>query len=240
MLWAAVHRRRRCGGGTPPPPSVCLVPPPPLDPPPPLPFRCLRLTAKILLRRLRCQEYLRLNIFGPPSAGTIGGPWEEGGPSQTPPSPSPPPPSNTSLAVGFCCAAVQPGRRRTVGRPGGRSPPKGLAAGEGQASALAAVAVSGKKSQFPVGECGGLWRRPSTFGKWDCQRWACRPIFLPFSATTPATALHNQHPVCCAGYPPPQKPHFPPFPPAPPPPPVFPHSFSSTSPIFPGSKAPVR
>ena len=25
-------------------------------PSPPLPFRCLRLTAKILLRRLRCQE----------------------------------------------------------------------------------------------------------------------------------------------------------------------------------------
>ena len=30
--------------------------PRPLSHPPPLPFRCLRLTAKILLRRLRCQE----------------------------------------------------------------------------------------------------------------------------------------------------------------------------------------
>ena len=43
---AAVHRRRR--GGTPP---LDPAPPPPL-----LPFQCLRLTARILLRRLRCQE----------------------------------------------------------------------------------------------------------------------------------------------------------------------------------------
>ena len=55
--------------------------PPPLDPPPLLPFQCLRLTAQILLR---CQEDLSLEIFGPLSAGTIGGPKEEGGPSQTP------------------------------------------------------------------------------------------------------------------------------------------------------------
>ena len=65
-------------GGTPPGPPL---------PPPLLPFQCLRLTAKILLR---CQEDLSLQIFGPPSAGTIGGPWEEGGgPSQ--PLPLPPP-----------------------------------------------------------------------------------------------------------------------------------------------------
>ena len=57
-------------------------------PPPFLPFQCLMLTAKILLQRLRCQEDLSLNFFGPPSAGTKGGPWEEGGPSQPPP-PSP-------------------------------------------------------------------------------------------------------------------------------------------------------
>ena len=40
------------------------------------------------------------NFLGWPSAGTIGGPWEEGGPSQTPlplQTPPPPPPSNTSL-----------------------------------------------------------------------------------------------------------------------------------------------
>ena len=55
-----------------------------------------------LLRRLRCQEDLGLKMFGPPSAGTIGGPpggrW---GPSQTRlPLPSP---SNTPLRrpVGF-------------------------------------------------------------------------------------------------------------------------------------------
>ena len=50
-------------------------PPPPLDPPPSLlSFQCLRLTAKILLRRLWHQEDLSLNIFGPPSAGPIGTP----------------------------------------------------------------------------------------------------------------------------------------------------------------------
>ena len=59
-------------GGAPPPPPQTL-----------LPWKCLRLTANILLRRLRCQEDLRFKHFGPPSAGTRGGPWEEG----TPPPP---------------------------------------------------------------------------------------------------------------------------------------------------------
>ena len=69
--------------------------PHPPDPPPPSPSQCLRLTAKILFRRLRCQEDLRFKILGPPPAGTIGGPWEEGGPSQPPSPPAPlltPPP----------------------------------------------------------------------------------------------------------------------------------------------------
>ena len=48
--------------------------PPPRPPPPFLPFQYLRLTAKILLRRLRCQADLSLKIFGPPSAGTISAP----------------------------------------------------------------------------------------------------------------------------------------------------------------------
>ena len=38
-------------------------------PPPPLPFQCLRLTAKILLRRLRCQEDLSFKIFWPAFGG---------------------------------------------------------------------------------------------------------------------------------------------------------------------------
>ena len=94
-IGTAVQRRRR--GGT----------PPPHDPPPLLPFQCLRLTAKLLLRRLRCQEDLRFKIVDAPPAGTIGGPWEEGGfpakapppplPLKTPPFPSPPSPSNTAL-----------------------------------------------------------------------------------------------------------------------------------------------
>ena len=57
--------------------------------PPLLPFQCLRLTAKFLRCRLRCQEDLRFKEFDLPLAGTIGGPWEEGGPS-----PPPPPPQN--------------------------------------------------------------------------------------------------------------------------------------------------
>ena len=46
------------------------------------PSSICRLSAKILLQR---QEDLSLKDFGPPLAETIGGPWEEGGPSQTPP-----------------------------------------------------------------------------------------------------------------------------------------------------------
>ena len=77
------------GGGVPPPPDP---PHPPLDPPPPLlPFQCFRVTATILLRRLRCHEDLRFTIFGPPSVGTIGGPKEEGVPAK-PPLQTPPPP----------------------------------------------------------------------------------------------------------------------------------------------------
>ena len=61
-------------------PGSRVCPPPPVTyqngrtpqeeggvPLPPLPFQCLRLTAKILLRRLRCQEDLSFKIFGPPS-----------------------------------------------------------------------------------------------------------------------------------------------------------------------------
>ena len=81
--------------------------------PPPLllPFQCLRLTAEVLLRRLRCQEDLRFKNIRPPfgggpqgdprrrggsqpnppspppspSAGATGGPWEEGGSQPNPP-----------------------------------------------------------------------------------------------------------------------------------------------------------
>ena len=47
-----------------------------------LPFKCLSLTAKILLRRLWCQEDVSFKPFGPVRVrGTLGG----GGPSQPPP-----------------------------------------------------------------------------------------------------------------------------------------------------------
>ena len=93
------------------------VPPPPL-----LPFQCLRLTATILLRRLRCQEDFRFKSFDPPLAGTIGEPWEEGGPRQTPCPPAPP--FTTSLGAGRCCraeGAASGGLART-GAAGGASP----------------------------------------------------------------------------------------------------------------------
>ena len=79
-ITTAVHRRKR---GLQP-----LWTPFPL-PSPLLPFQCLRVTAKILLRRLRHQEDLSVKFFGPPSVGTIGGPKEEG--SQQPPPPLRPP-----------------------------------------------------------------------------------------------------------------------------------------------------
>ena len=97
-----------------------MYPPPPRTPPL-LPFQCLRLTAKILLRPLRCQEDLRFKISGPSSAGAIGGPWEEGGweeggsqpnpptPPQTPPPPLPPFVIHPWPAVMGC--AHSPGRR---------------------------------------------------------------------------------------------------------------------------------
>ena len=71
----AVHR-----GGVPPLP---LDPPAPQDPPPPLPL--FEADSQNLLRRLRCQEDLRFKSLGPLSAGTIGGPWEEGGVPAKPP-----------------------------------------------------------------------------------------------------------------------------------------------------------
>ena len=85
----AVHRRRR--GGLPPP-----------GPPPLLPFQCLRLTAKSLLRHLRCQEDLRFKIlrpaFGGDHRGALGGGCVPAKPLPPPPFRAPlPPPSNTSL-----------------------------------------------------------------------------------------------------------------------------------------------
>ena len=75
----AVHRRRG-------------YPLPALDPPALLPFKCLRLTAKILFRRLRCPEDLGFKSFGPPSAGTLGGGGSQPNPPSPPSDPPPPPP----------------------------------------------------------------------------------------------------------------------------------------------------
>ena len=79
--------------------GVPAKPPPPLDPPPSppplLPFHCLRLTAKVLLRRLRCQEDLSFKFFWPAFGGdhrgTVGGRgWSQPNPLPPPPSPSDP------------------------------------------------------------------------------------------------------------------------------------------------------
>ena len=100
--------RRTSPIGGPPPPRDALerpytvgrvgVPPPgPHLPPPLLPFPCLRLTAKILLRRLRCQEDFKLQNFRPAFGrdhrrGVAAKP-----PSLPPPFRPPSPPFNTSL-----------------------------------------------------------------------------------------------------------------------------------------------
>ena len=71
--------------------------------PPPLLFQCLRLTAKNLLRCLRCQEDLRFknfwSAFGGDHRGTVGG----GGVPAKPPSPAP---SNTTLGQGGLISAL--------------------------------------------------------------------------------------------------------------------------------------
>ena len=82
----AVHRR--------------AYPPSPRPPPPLLPFQCLRLTAKVLLRRLRCQEDLRFKCFGKGGdhRGTLGGRGSQ--PNPLPPPLQTPPLWNTSLWQG--------------------------------------------------------------------------------------------------------------------------------------------
>ena len=87
----AVHRRRRG------------VPPLPLDPL--LPFQCLRLTAKILLR---CQEDLGSKhfwrAFGDDHRGTLGGGGSQPNPPPPPPFRPPLPPCNTSPGGRGCTA----------------------------------------------------------------------------------------------------------------------------------------
>ena len=55
---------------------------PPSPPPPPLPM--FEADSQIFASAPSGQEDLSFKIVGPPSAGTIGRRWEEGGPSQTP------------------------------------------------------------------------------------------------------------------------------------------------------------
>ena len=89
-------------------------PPPPL---PPLPM----FEAKVLIRRLRCQEDLRFKIFRPPSAGTIGGPWEEVCFPAKPP--LPPPPSKTSPRTALLQAQAGAGLGVGAGAGAPRPPP---------------------------------------------------------------------------------------------------------------------
>ena len=91
----AVHRRRR--GGTPPPPWTPTSPPF-------LPFQCLRLTAKILHRRLQRQEDLSLKnswpAFGADHRGTLGGGGSQ--PNLPPFRPPPLPPGGRGKGARRC------------------------------------------------------------------------------------------------------------------------------------------
>ena len=70
----------------------------PLDPPPPPPVRMFEADSQ---KFASAPTGSRVKVFGPPSAGTIGGPWEEVPPPpfQTPAAPPLPPPSNTPLGT---------------------------------------------------------------------------------------------------------------------------------------------
>ena len=111
-------------------------------------------------------------------------------------------------------------RRRHPLRPG-PSPPSNAEHGAagGQASARGAVAVSGKNSHFPIGECVGLSFTKGTVGE-DLRtpgQWGngtvkngyfvpsssrFPPVFLPFLShfpqPHPATSLQTPHPMCYA------------------------------------------
>ena len=125
------------GGGVSPPPQT--------PPPPPLPM--FGADRQNFASAPSVPRGFTLQTFGPPSAGALGGPWEEGGPSQNPlPSPSDPPfqytpglpppdpqaspdpggdgprPRCSPTALdGPAAPSPTPGRRRAVGR--GRAAP---------------------------------------------------------------------------------------------------------------------
>ena len=96
----AVHRR------SPPPPPP---PGPPSPPPPPLPM--FEADIQNFASAPLVPRGFRLTDFRPSSAGTIGGPWEEGGPSQPPP----PPPSGSNPPIPPRCACAGGRPRRQCG-----------------------------------------------------------------------------------------------------------------------------
>ena len=64
----------------------------PLRIPPPLPpLPMFEADSQNLTSAPSMPRGFKLQNFCPPLVGTIGGPWEEGGPSQTPPPSDPPP-----------------------------------------------------------------------------------------------------------------------------------------------------
>ena len=91
-----LERPYAVGGGVPPLTPHYL---PPLGPPPPPPFRCLRLTAKMLLWRLRCQEGLTFKNFRPAFGGDHRGREGQAEPLPLPPPSDPPPPSPPLLML---------------------------------------------------------------------------------------------------------------------------------------------
>ena len=152
----------------------------------------------MLLRRLRCQEDLSFKIFGPPSAGTIGGPWEEGATAKPPL----PPPSNTSLwAGGYSPFVLSDVVNRVAprhlllasrGGAGGGDPEDRAAAAEG--------GPRGPQGRAREGE-GGARRGPRPHGGGDQAMPGAgaeaRPVHIQRAGACPQTrSAQPRHPAC--------------------------------------------
>ena len=75
---------------------------------------------------------------------------------------------------------------------------------------------------FVKGTVGKIFGPPEKWGKWNCEKWVFRPIFLPFLSHFPHIPRFSSHCGSCISHPDllmiPHLPPFPPLSPHPPPP----------------------